>query len=188
MIDFDMATDGHWMRVSETDTEWAIKRGKDYIVITFKGSTSNLDWRQNFRFWYAPYKDMPKKWFAHAGFVAKWKSIQPAVMAAVGKAVVRGDFIRFAGYSQGGALAVLAHEDAVFNYPDTVVTTITFGAPRVIAFGHNIKDRFDELFQFQHRGDLVPHVPPWIFGYHHVGDKVKQGKFSFNFTKNHMRY
>ena len=96
--------------------------------------------------------------------------------------------IRVYGFSQGGAIAVLAHECIRYHMPDRLIVTKTWGAPRVVAFGGRIKSRFNGLIQIQNRGDIVPHLPPWVFGYSHVFTKFKDGKFNSNFKQTHMSY
>ena len=184
MNEYDFAVNGPWIRNSRTDTEYKIEVDK-YVRVAFKGSTSKMDWRQNFKFWKAPYKNMMDKWYAHAGFVEKWKSIEDQVMAELVK--TEGP-IRVYGFSQGGAIAVLAHECIRYHMPDRLIVTKTWGAPRVVAFGGRIKSRFEGIVQIQHKGDIIPHLPPWLFGYSHVGVQEKVGNFSFNFKQNHMSY
>jgi len=161
---------------TETDTEWGwlIKAGVLYL--SFCGSNSKKDWLQNFSFWKVPYKNMPVRWKAHAGFVKKWKSIHEKVLALV-EFHTEISFVSIRGYSQGAAIGVLAHEDIGFNFPDIPIMSFVFGCPRVLSLsGIKIRNRFDTFYRIKNGGDIVTGIPPWWFGYIHVGKEIQIGK------------
>ena len=191
-MNYTWATSGPWIENKETDTEYKYEVDGNTLYIAFKGSTGREDWKQNFSFWIRPYKNMPVKWFAHAGFVRKWKSIEDDILSIIEKE--QPDNVYIYGFSQGGAIAVLAHEAVIFNYPLLDGLTLTWGAPRVVwAWNYNkIYDRFYGVIRLEKTWDIVPKLPPWIFGYKHVGVGIKMGHLirsdMFNFKKNHMSY
>lgn len=161
------------IRNKETDTEWGWKLEDKTLYLAFCGSVSALDWKQNFSFWAKPYKNMPDKWFAHSGFVTKWKSIRDDVLnlGVIGLA----EYIAIRGYSQGAAIGLLAHEDFKFNFPDKEVSSVLFGCPRVVWLKAP-KERFSNIDRVTNGGDIVTGLPPWWFGYKHLGCEIRIGK------------
>ena len=168
---------------TKTDTQWKIK--DDFIA--FEGSRSKKDWIQNFRFLIRPfkkesYKNSKIKWYIHCGVKIKWKGIENQVKEYLDN--YKGKELYLTGHSQGGALALLCHEFIKFNYPNIKVNTITFGAPRIVFWINlkKIKNRWCDVINYQKTSDMVPRLPPVIFGYRHVGTKVKL-KSKFNIKK-----
>lgn len=192
-MNYRWAMSGPWITNEETDTQYKYLQDGDTLYIAFQGSVSREDWRQNFSFWIQPYRDMPVRWFVHAGFIKKWKNVEDDILGIVEEKQSKNVYMY--GFSQGGAIAVLAHESIIFNYPSIKeVYTLTWGAPRVIwAWNYNkIKDRFSGITRLEKTWDIIPKLPPWIFGYKHVGVGIKMGHLirhdMFNFKKNHMSY
>jgi len=159
-----------------TDTEWGWEKRDGVLHLSFCGSNSRLDWAQNFSFWMVPYKRMPQKWKAHAGFVLKWRSIRDDVLKVCDMSDC--DSISIYGYSQGGALAILANEDIKFHYPTKSISTFAFGAPRVVwgKLHGKTADRFGNIILIQNGGDIVPGLPPRWLGYRHWGCVARIGK------------
>lgn len=180
--------DGPWIE-GDKDTEWKWKIEKEALHIAFKGSTSRLDWLQNFRFWVRPYKKMPVTWYAHSGLVSKWKAIEDDVLKLV---TSKNLPVKLSGFSQGGGVAILANESIRYHCPNLMTLTMTYGAPRVVWFWNlgKIKHRFLGVMNWQNRQDIVPHLPPWLFGYRHVNKIKRIGKWrpTLRFKKAHMSY
>lgn len=186
---WEWITSGPWIE-GKGDTEYKFQIKDRTLHITFKGSTSKTDWKQNFSFWIKPYKQMPVKWFAHSGFVRKWKGIEDEIDSILNK--YKHLPVKLYGFSQGGAVAQLAHEFVRFRYPNRQVETISYGSPRVVWFWNQwkLENRFKGLTLIQNRRDIVPNLPPWLFGYKHIGKKEKFSKWypTFKFEKEHFRY
>ena len=171
----------------DTDTEVAVQEKDGYLLLSFMGSGSKLDWKQNFSFWKVPYKDMKKRFFVHAGFMKKFKSVLDALVPYIEK---HSD-VQVAGFSQGGALAILMHEDIWFHYPEKKLHTVTFGAPRVFAsWGYRaLLPRFQNILHVINKNDIVPAVPfCWMF-YRRVGRVQKLGRRWLPLSvKDHLTY
>lgn len=152
-----------------------VEYNDDTLNIYFQGSNGDIDWKNNFDFGAKPYKDMPKKWKAHRGFVRVWKEIEPFVRDDIMNPDIKK--INLIGYSHGAALAVLAHEYTWFNRADIRDNIFGYGfePPRVFC-GMKIPDelapRWEHFYVFRNGEDIVTHVPPKIFGYKHVGNFV----------------
>lgn len=165
------------------DTQYRIEDHGNYAVVVFQGSVSKRDWENNFAFWVKPYRDMPKRWYAHAGFVRAYKAVRNEIIAAlVGK-----EHVIVTGYSHGAALATMLHEDLVFNNPGFQgVHTVTFGGPRVVWMSKKVRqERFKTLYRVAHARDIVTMLPPWLFGYIHVGGAMKFGEAGLPAVKYH---
>lgn len=157
---------GPWSTAGD-NTQYRVEVIDDTVYLLFQGSSQDQDWKYNFDFPATAYKDQPVPWKAHRGFVNAWQVAQDQIMMDVAKVKGRRKLI-IAGYSHGGALAILAHEDLFYHNADP--ETYTFGAPRVLWLPKKkIRERFENLTNIVNRGDIVTHVPPYLIGYRHVG-------------------
>jgi hypothetical protein len=169
---FEKTLRGPWSTAGN-DTQYRVEVIDDIVYLFFQGSSQDRDWKYNFDFPATPYKNQPVPWKAHRGFVNAWKAAEDQVMMDVAKVKGKRKLI-IAGYSHGGALAVLAHEDLFYHHADP--TTYTFGAPRVLWLPkRSILSRFEKLTNIANRGDIVTHVPPCLIGYCHAGKAKRIG-------------
>lgn len=195
-------TSGPWITEDKTDTQWKLlfSAGDGTLYLAFQGSVSKIDWLHNFMFWVFPvfrksYKRMPFVWFSHRGFYVKWKAVEDSVLCVVREhpGIKR---VVVTGFSQGGAIAVRAHESLWFNFPQLrgKFRTVVFGAPRTIWFWNSwkLKERFRGLVRYEAGWDVVVKLPSVLFGYRHMGEKRKVGRKwyqpSLRFVKNHFAY
>lgn len=163
---------------------YAVKREKDTLYLFFQGTEGKNDWKINLDFPAKPYKRMGKTiWFAHRGFLRTWKEIEPFLADEIADKSVRKVVI--AGYSHGGALAMLCHEYVWYNRPDlrASVEGYGFGAPRVFwgVRTAKLRARWKNFTVIRNIDDLVTHLPPAVFGFSHVGALLKigeRGKYS----------
>lgn len=191
---------GPWIE-REQDTEYKYEVDENSTLwISFMGSSSvfvknggvHIDWKQNFNFIAKPYSRMSTTWFAHRGFVKKWRIIEKEILNLIKK--VNPKNIHITGFSQGAAVATLAHESVWFNFPerrDNLKTT-TFASPRVVWFWNcnKVEHRWANVTQVKNKWDIVPSLPPLLFGYRHIGGKtiVLKNKFNLNLIENHLEY
>lgn len=163
----------------ENGGDYAFKREGDTLKILFECSDGEEDWRNNFRFLaipWKPYSGMEKAWYCHRGFLKVWKSIKPYIENEVKNPEVKR--IEIVGYSHGAAIALLCHEYCVYNRPDVEVEGVGFGCPRVFwgKIPDVLKERLKNFKAVRNGNDIVTHVPPAVFGYHHVSELVKIGQ------------
>lgn len=172
------------LRVKHTQLEqetasFFVEREGDTLRLLFEESNGETDWRNNFRFFARPtkpYKDMGAAWFAHRGFLRVWKVIEPHLAEQIADQTVKR--IEIAGYSHGGAIALLCFEYCKYHRPEIPVDGFGFGAPRVVwgPIPKDVKERLAGFRVIRNNNDLVTHLPPVLFGFRHVSTVVKIGQ------------
>lgn len=174
------------------DTQYIIRKtSKKQVIVVFQGSNSDIDWKNNFRFWKKPYKDMEVEFRVHSGFLHCWQACRDTIMARVEE--LEPESILIIGHSYGGALATLCMEDCWYrfiysremNQSDEVAKTSlrgkikcwTFGAPRVLGWLHygKVKERWEGTTLFNNTSDIVCAVPPYWLFYRHVTEQTHIG-------------
>ena len=169
----NIVTTRNWI-TSGNDVQYVIKETPSCVFIFFQWTESLQDWKQNFKFWVKPYKNMKTTWYVHKGFLQNWKSVQDEIIS---KLDIKGRIVMVAGYSHGAALATLCFEDLKYRYPDADIYGVVYGSPRVVWLPKkSIQYRFDAMYNIQVQGDLVTKVPFGIMGYKHVGFRYNIGK------------
>ena len=165
-----------------TDTQYRILEDQDEILIVFCQSNSREDWRINLSFPKKPYKKMKIPFLVHGGFLEEWKRINDHFIDLV-QGILEGSGtikpITVVGWSYGGAMATLCHEDLWYNFPliRGSLRLVTFGSPRVIGFYNysRIRQRWDMATLYTNGTDIVTMIPPVIFGFRHVKDQMHIG-------------
>lgn len=175
---------------------YAFEEDGSTLYIYFQGSNSITDWIRNFLFGKKPYKDMEIPYRVHRGFLAAWKTVEDVIIKKIKEVNVRPvlnpktkkyeDKVTFkwkhiviVGYSHGGALAGFCHECVWFWRPDLREKDLEgygFEAPRFYAGWHvkkALRERWRTFKVIRNNSDIVTHCPPWILGYHHVGEILK---------------
>lgn len=180
---------GPWITEPTTDTQWKHETVGGVLYIAFQGSVSRLDWLQNIMFWKKPYKRMKKVWFAHAGFVKKWKAVEDDVLIAAEGT----DKIMVSGFSQGAAIAQLCFESIRFHFPDKKSSCLVYASPLVFGMvsSRNVMDRIEDIQLIERHHDLICKMPPRWMLYRKAGVPKMVDKWwpvSFRFKKTHMGY
>lgn len=174
---FSLVMTARYITVEEDASFAAVGRG-DTLYLLFQHSRSGTDWANNLDFPAVPYREMPHRWMCHRGFLKVWKAAEPYIEEILQTAGVRR--ITAAGYSHGGALAMLCHEYVWFRHPErrSGLTGTGFGAPRVLWRIPGTlwpKERWDTFTVIRYRGDPVTRLPPALFGYRHAGRLIPIG-------------
>jgi hypothetical protein len=102
----------------------------------------------------------------HTGFANSLDNLWAGLCSAIKSVYQNGGKILITGHSKGGALAALAAKRLIFEnvLPAGVIPTavFTFGAPR--AGDEDFAAAYDAAmpnhWRFEHRNDIVPHLPP----------------------------
>lgn len=175
---FKQTITANWIN-GPLDTQYAIEETEDTLTIKFQGSVSRLDWFYNFffipLFLIKPYHHMPKLYFVHRGFLKKYKAVRLEIQKAVYNNLEKKVVVL--GYSQGAALALLAHEDIRFTFGIQSETTV-FGCPRVFSlFGYKmLSNRLFGVTRIENGNDIVTRLPFAILFFRHYGEKIHIGK------------
>mmetsp|Transcript_32071 Transcript_32071/g.70154 ORF Transcript_32071/g.70154 Transcript_32071/m.70154 type:complete len:336 (+) Transcript_32071:108-1115(+) len=113
--------------------------------------------------------------WVHRGFLDEWHSLRGCViqtLADIGFA--EGSEVRVTGHSLGAAVSVIAMIDLVSS-GWKILESYNFGMPRTggKVFASTFNDLFrGRFFRITHHMDPVPHVPPDILEFMHVGSEV----------------
>lgn len=182
-----------WVEDAATDTHLFIQEFADYVVISFRGTTSIRNWITD--------ADCRRKCLCmqasgdvirvHEGFLNAFDAVLPALTAALRKIVVGTRKIYVTGHSLGGALALLCAYE-LDRQGFNVAQVYTFGQPRVgnAAWVRMYESRLGlKTWRFVYQEDIVPrvpHLPSWHDLYRHAGTEVFvpsetiAGQFWFN--------
>lgn len=156
------------------------------LFIFFEGSNSITDWVENFMFTHKLYKEFR----VHKGFYRAYSQVRDLMLDKAmeeetkyelinggleSRKVTRYKFnnIIIVGYSHGGALCQLAHEDIVYHLPSVNVHSYAFESPRCLKVSKKYRDRWKDLVVIRNGCDIVTHCPPKIFGYTDLGTMIK---------------
>jgi hypothetical protein len=166
-------------------------RKDDRLMITFRGTQTPGDWLHNLDFIGEPYLPVPGRGTVHQGFQLVYYAVRKNLLAIVNKMGVGCTELMITGHSLGGALATLAMPD-MLNQPFAAnISPILYNiaSPRV---GHeDFQSYFDSHVNVSYRivnqWDVVPHVPPSLAGFVHVGNQLTiDSGFSFDVVHNHV--
>ena len=173
---FARTLEGPYIQLEENAASYRTEQRGSTLFLFFEKSNGAVDWKNNFDFPAKPYREMKDLWFVHRGFLRVFKSIEPHVAPLIADPNIQEIII--SGYSHGAAIALLCHEYCVYNRPDLKdhIHGYGFGCPRVVWGPCGAKSRFENFRVIRNGSDLVTHLPPVIFGFRHVGTKIKIGK------------
>ncbi len=147
----------------------------DRIVVAFRGTDDLEDARLDLMFRRRQMTPAPGKY--HRGFVRALDDVFWQIYSKVQFNHRKPLYVT--GHSLGGALAVLfAARLVAIGGPHKLQGVVTYGAPRVanIAAAAWIDEKLhDNIIQFENAGDGITHVPMFILGYAHVGQRVVFG-------------
>lgn len=152
------------------DVDWTITEADGRTWLLFEESTTKRDWIINFNFPRKLYKFQKHPLLIHGGYGKSWKSANDTIMA---EATKHEDLI-IAGWSFGGAMAVLAAEDYYYR-TGRKATVVTFGAPKVAGCKRtaDFLRSCGDFTQYADECDAIPLLPPFP-GYHQI-NKTKVG-------------
>lgn len=188
----------------------AVDSERKIVYLLFQESCGRVDWWHNLAFIAKAYKMYQNpRMTVHHGFADAYLSANDTIMEELLEFLKShpGYTVVIAGWSLGGAMAILAAEDLNYrtrtdkNNPDTGIKPVlyTYGAPKVAA--DDVTALYiscciaDESAQFAHKQDIVTHMPPfrrfrhiieptWIGPNLHIGTVWGL----FNPWKYHTRY
>lgn len=167
-----------WHKAKDIDIATYIE--DDYFVINFQGSVSKEDWKNNFSFWWKPYKGMNKLFLLHKGFISLYHIVRDDLHKEFLESNKKK--IKIRGYSHGAALGIICYADFMWHkenkYEDIELDGFVTAPPRVSSiFGWKEFNRLTKGLKvvFNHN-DIVTHVPFFWMLFKHVGEIEVIGK------------
>lgn len=144
------------------------EKKKNMIIASFRGSDNFRNWIEDFVFQKTDYNC--KGCEIHAGFFSDYRLIEAKINEKVASLLKDHPTASLlaTGHSLGGALSEIAglRLKAKFSLKTEVHN---YGCPRLgnSAMAQYITSKVDTIFRVVHNRDIVPHVPPESFEYHH---------------------
>jgi len=169
---------------------WVCRDG-DRLIITFRGTQTPGDWLHNLDFIAEPYLPVPGRGTVHQGFQLVYYAVRANLLAIVNRIGVGCTEVLVTGHSLGGALSTLAMPD-MLNQPFAANASpilYNLASPRA---GHDDFQNFFDAhinvcYRIVNQWDVVPHVPPALAGYVHVGNQLTiDSGFSVDVVRNHV--
>lgn len=152
----------------------AVQKENGILYIYFEDSDGGADWKINLDF---PAEFYADGIYAHRGFLHSWKTAEKYLSGIISSSYCQ---TVCAGYSHGGALALLCHGYIWQKRPElrALLTSYGFGAPRVLWGKQNNKTEkiWKNYTVIRNINDAVTHLPPASFGYFHPGNLVEIGQ------------
>ena len=160
----------------KSDTQVFIAANQDVIIAAFRGTEPNnrSDWKTDFRFKktdvFLPNSDAVLK--VHRGFWHALNITWSQFFETLQTFRTHNQPIWLTGHSLGGALASLAAFRLHYFTDFSFQGLYTFGQPRVGSWAfcnfvnYELRER---IFRFANNNDFVTFVPPFGFGYAHLG-------------------
>lgn len=145
------------------------------LVVVFRGTDEAEDAKLDLMF--RRTKMAPAPGTFHRGFV---RALDEVFWQIYSKVQFHHDKpLYVTGHSLGGALAVMfAAKLQAMGGPHNLKGVVTYGAPRVAnmtAARWIDSELHDKIIQFENAGDGITHVPMFVLGYSHVGQRVVFG-------------
>lgn len=162
---YECAFKGGWTTVNNVDFKFI--ENDDTLQIYFMGSYQASDWFFNFLF----AKKVYKMFKVHRGFYHCYSQVRSTILDKCYSKNYKEIIV--IGYSHGSALATLLHEDLIYHFSKTKITTYAFESPRVLKVKKKYRNLWQDLTRIENGADIVCHVPPKLFGYTDLGKKIK---------------
>jgi predicted lipase len=180
----------NWITDEKLDVQYNIfvENDNKRIVIVFQGSHSAVDWKLNFTFITAAYKEMKDKFYFHKGFKEGYHSVNDNIKNLIKKYIELNPTykIYITGFSLGGAYAQLCAEDIWYSFPELrdKLCGDVFGSPKFLFFWNSKKfaERIQFLNLYRNGSDIVPSTPPICFGFVRIKKLIQIGE-KWNFFK-----
>jgi hypothetical protein len=146
----------------------AYNRDTNEIILSFRGSANIENWLEDFNIEMVSYGC--KGCEIHAGFLEDYRIIEAKINAKIEELLKKYPSAKIlsTGHSMGAALSEIAGLRLKQKF-NVQVDIHNFGCPRVgnSAMAQYIYTKVDSLYRVVHHKDIVPHLPPENYYYHH---------------------
>jgi predicted lipase len=157
------------------------------LALSFRGTRTPEEWLKDLDFVSTPYTPVKNWGRVHKGFQLVYLAMRGSVKQLIKAGLGNSAEVWITGHSLGAAVAVLCAPD-VANTIDITPRLHTYAGPR--SGERSFEEKFDKrvptCFRVVNRWDIVPHLPPPIAHYRHVGVEVQvDGGFTVNLRNAH---
>ena len=155
-----------WELIAKDGSECLLITDSVITILAFRGTSDVRDWLTDADTRKLSFDGIGK---IHAGFGHAWRSLEHSLVSAIPSSTRR---LWLTGHSLGGALATVAAQALVPNFP--IGRVITFGSPRVFgpSEAHSVNWTFqNKIYRVVHSNDIVPRIPD-PFRFRHVGTPI----------------
>lgn len=158
----------YWVTIPDIKVHYLLTENNNELYIVFRGSDSIQDWIFNFMFLSRkvfPYGNRTTKIRLHSGFYFRYYYfIRSTIHCRINTRKYSKVYV--IGHSLGGAMAQLCAVDIDYNF-DVPIECITLGSPKVgnKAFVESYNNRVPDTINYVNDSDIVPMLPPTIFGF-----------------------
>ena len=175
-----------WAHFNDNDSKegvegrWSLQ-DNDHAVFYITGTNHKIDWKRNFQIRLAEIEDgikVNQKDLLEAQWVVEY--IASRIDLSEGSPVKK---ITVSGHSRGGAVAQIVVYKLMTKFPHLNIVGILLASKRT-GNRHFVKAIREKVVAYRHRGDIVPHVPPYPF--YRVPSTIVFGKWTALFWKAHM--
>lgn len=173
-----------------------IAQNGNTAAIVFRGTVRPEEWLKDFDFIHVPFEAVPGFGEVHQGFQFVYDSVRDSTMAGLAKCGARGRTL-IAGHSLGAALTLLCAPDVAVNAVSGPAPEVhSYAGPRAAApdlldplnstYAANFDKKIQTCFRIVNHWDIVPHLPPSVSLYQHVGTGVSvDGGFTLDLARAH---
>lgn len=148
------------------------------VVFAFRGTEGLAEWLDDAHIGEVPFTpdgggSLPPDARVEHGFDEIYASMQSSLFALLDRLAPRR--LTITGHSLGSSLATIFTLDVALSRPGLAMTALNFASPRVGNEGfasfyqQHTAGRGNPTVRVINSLDLVPHLPPYDFGYRHIG-------------------
>jgi hypothetical protein len=182
---FEFVNSRPYIHDEKTNLDYWMYREEKKLYVCFQASSEKADWIADFNFF--PKKVEPFEGvFVHRGLWQQYEGIRNKFLDQLYQGVTD---VYISGYSLGGGVSDFALYDAAWHdHRDSLhilFRCISFEAPRVFIENYKVRGLCDDHQRIRVKGDVIPHLPPKLFGFCDTGNIFKIGKWSPFFWKQH---
>jgi len=150
------------------------------IYVTFRGSSSLLNWIDNLKIKKIPYDSYPEcNCSVHKGFYSTTINLKSETIKNVNLLKTKYNYnnVIITGHSLGAAISQLMMMELRLN--NIYSTVYNYGQPRIgdINYANFVSSiNKQNLNRFTHYKDVVPHIPPNEMDYHHSCNEIYENE------------
>ncbi len=180
--------------VKKPHTFGIIAKNGDTVAVVFRGTQRAEEWLKDFDAEHVPYQPVAGFGTVHDGFQKIYDTTIASVKAGLSVCGARSRTV-IIGHSLGAALSVLSAPDIARNAAQGNPPEVhSFAGPRAAGpdrgalslFAEEFDKTIPACYRMVNRWDIVPHLPPAVMQFQHVGTAVGlDGGFTLDLARAH---